>query len=387
MAHRTHGLAFHSAAGRSGRGEHFITVEAPGDLPVAGQLDVLAHRYAEALQTLNLAPETAVFRRLYLSDAANQAKLAAQSSLAREPLDSQVAVSMVQQAPLPDGKVAMLAYHLDGMTSAAKREVAPGHMLARIGDLEHLWSTRLCARDTGGPSEAAAQTRAVFANLTDVLAAHGASLADQCVRTWIYVKDVDVFYQDMVDARVELFAREGLTRETHFLASTGIEGSCSHRYDVVLMDAYSVLGLRPEQVSYLNDFDHLCSTADYGVTFERGTRVAYADRAHHFVSGTASIDASGKVVHRGDVGRQFTRALENVDALLHSGGASLDDMTHLVVYLRDPSDRNRIEAMAAERFGDLPRLVLRGAVCRPEWLVEVEGIAVAPHEAPGLPSY
>ena len=56
------------------------------------------------------------------------------------------------------------------------------------------------------------------------------------------------------------------------------------------MDAYSILDLASEQVSYLNDFDRLCPTTDYNVTFERVTRVAYADRSHHFISGTASID-------------------------------------------------------------------------------------------------
>ena len=59
----------------------------------------------------------------------------------------------------------------------------------------------------------------------------------------------------------------------------------AHRYDTVLMDAYSNLDLLPEQISFLNDFDRLCATKDYNVTFERGTRVAYADRAHHFISG------------------------------------------------------------------------------------------------------
>ena len=117
------------------------------------------------------------------------------------------------------------------------------------------------------------------------------------MRTWIYVKDVDVFYQEMVAARTALFEQHGLTRDTHYIASTGIEGACAHRYDMVLMDAYSILGLQPGQVSYLNDFDLLCATKDYNVTFERGTRIAYADRAHHFISGTASIDTAGKVVH------------------------------------------------------------------------------------------
>ena len=65
----------------------------------------------------------------------------------------------------------------------------------------------------------------------------------------------------------------------------GIEGACAHRYDVVAMDAYSNVDVEPKQVSYLNDFDRLCATKDYNVTFERAARVAYADRAHIFISG------------------------------------------------------------------------------------------------------
>ena len=53
------------------------------------------------------------------------------------------------------------------------------------------------------------------------------------------MKDVDIFYRGMVDSRRALFDEHGLTGATHFIASTGIEGACAHRYDVVAMDAYS----------------------------------------------------------------------------------------------------------------------------------------------------
>ena len=85
--------------------------------------------------------------------------------------------------------------------------------------------------------------------------------------------------------------------------------------------------------------------------------------------------------------RQLDRALENVDALLRSGGALLDDMTHMLVYLRDPADFARVDAYIAERFPRLPVLLLRGAVCRPEWLIEVEGVAVVANDAPDLPAF
>ena len=191
----------------------------------------------------------------------------------------------------------------------------------------------------------------------------------------------------MIESRTALFERQGLTRDTHYIASTGIEGACGHQYDLVAMDAYSVLGLAPEQISYLNDFDHLCATKDYNVTFERGTRIAYADRSHLLISGTASIDRAGTVVHPGDVLRQLERALGNVEALLRSGSASLTDMMHLTTYLRDPSDFPPVAAYLAERFPDLPVLIVQGAVCRPQWLVEVEAVAIATNHRPDLPSF
>jgi enamine deaminase RidA (YjgF/YER057c/UK114 family) len=373
--------------GSSGCAEHYIVIEAPGELSLQRQIDAVAWRYAETLQSLRLSPDTAIFRRIYLSDIANQGTLLHQSSLFQEPLDSPAAVSLVQQPPLPDRKVALVAYHRESPAPEVKRQLSPEHMLVETGDLGHLWSTRLCATNITQPGSTVDQTREVFNRLIDTLSDNGATLAGNCVRTWIYVKDVDLFYQDVVAARTPLFEHHGLTRDTHYIASTGIEGACAHRYDTVLMDAYSILGLRPGQVSYLNDFDRLCATKDYDVTFERGTRIAYADRAHHFISGTASIDAAGEVVHVGDVRRQLGRTLENIDALLRSGGARIEDMTHFLVYLRDPSDYELIDSCLAERFPAIPRLILRGPVCRPEWLIEIEGIAIAPHDAPALPQY
>ena len=387
MVRPSDGVSFSSFRGVSGDAEHYITVEAPADADLPRQLDSLAGRYAEALQALNLPPTSAIFRRLYVSDAPNQAPLIRSSRLHSDADAGPVAVSMVQQAPLRGAKVALLAYHLSGPSAVAKRAFGPQHLIVEKGAQRHLWSTQLCAGDDTGPGSAVTQTHDVFDQLVAALHANGATLARHCVRTWIYVKDVDVFYEDMVAARSALFERHGMTRDTHYLASTGIEGACEHRYDLVYMDAYSILDLAPEQMSYLNAYDRLCATKDYNVTFERGTRIGYADRAHHFISGTASIDAGGKVVHVGDVGRQLERALGNVDALLRSGGARLQDMTHFIVYLRDPSDHPRIEAYFAERFPEVPRLIVHGPVCRPEWLVEVEGVAAVASNAPTLPAF
>jgi len=373
MGHQ--GFVSREIVGVGGARECYLSVDVEPDLAFLDQLDALRVGYAAAKAEMGLQPGSAIFRRIFLSDAMNQAERVRVSELMAAPDEGPVAVSIVQQPPAHGAKLSLLAYHVEHETPIVKRTLGHHHTLIEMGGLRHLWSTRMCAAADVGPASAADQTREVFRDLVGALAAQGGTLRDDCVRTWLYIRDVDVFYQDMVKSRAQIFNREGLTGDTHFIASTGIEGACAHHYDLVAMDAYSVLKLAPGQISYLNDFDHLCATKDYGVTFERATRVAYGDRAHIFISGTASIDGEGWVVHPGDVLRQLDRALENVDSLLANGEAKLADLTHLIVYLRDRGDYGAVRARLGERFPDLPTQIVQGPVCRPEWLIEVEGIA------------
>ncbi|MGA2485450.1 MAG: Rid family hydrolase [Roseiarcus sp.] len=385
MGHQ--GFVGREVIGAGGARECYLSVDVEPDLAFLDQLEALRVGYLAAKAEMGLQPGSAIFRRVFLSDAMNQAERVRVSELMSAPDEGPVAVSIVQQPPAHGAKLSLLAYHVERDAPAVKRTLGHHHTLVEMGGRRHLWSTRMCAAADVGPASAADQTREVFRDLIGALAAQGGTLRDDCVRTWLYIRDVDVFYTDMVKSRAEIFKREGLTGDTHFIASTGIEGACAHHYDLVAMDAYSVLGLAPGQMSYLNDFDHLCATKDYGVTFERATRLAYGDRAHIFMSGTASIDGEGWVVHPGDVLRQLDRALENVDALLVAGEMQLADLTHLIVYLRDRGDYCRVRNRLGERFPSLPLQIVQGPVCRPEWLIEVEGIAAKTIQKPGVPAF
>ncbi|PIW29607.1 MAG: hypothetical protein COW30_04685 [Rhodospirillales bacterium CG15_BIG_FIL_POST_REV_8_21_14_020_66_15] len=373
--------------GANGGREYYISVQVPEISGLEGQISRLVDRYGAACETLGLTPETAVFRRVFLSDVMNQIDAVRDSALLAETGDTPVAVSIVQQAPSSGAKIALLAYHVEGPDRIVKRRLSRNHVVVEKSGLRHLWSTRLCSSAGEKFLPAGDQTEEVFENLSQAISGQNGTLRENCVRTWVYVKGIDTFYQDMVDSRRNLFARHGMTRDTHYIASTGIEGACAHRYDLVAMDAYSVLGLGPDQVSYLNDFDKLCPTIDYNVTFERGTRVAYADRAHNFISGTASIDNQGRVVHCGDVMAQLDRALVNIDGLLRSGSSRIEDMMHMTVYLRDPADHAAVDGYMKKRFPDVPVVIVQGPVCRPEWLIEIEGIAIAANDAAHLPEF
>ena len=153
------------------------------------------------------------------------------------------------------------------------------------------------------------------------------------------------------------------------------------------MDAYAIGGLRRDQVNYLSALDYLGPTYDYGVTFERAVSISYRDRKQVFIAGTASIDPRGEIVHPGDVVRQLDRTLANISGLLTSAGAGLADMLVFIVYLRDPSDHARVLPVLRERLGDVPMVVLAAAVCRPGWLIEIEGVAAIPNDQPDLPPF
>jgi len=376
-------ISTRSFQGALGGSEHFITIQASAELDFAKQVAFVEGQYQEAQQNLGLAPATAIFRRIFLSDVLNQAALVRESELAAD----SAAISIVQQPPLPGSKIGLLAYHIASPDPVTKLRLSPRHLLVKNSGQRHLWSTRLCTRDAQTAISSEAQTRAIFNDLVRTLKEQGATLREHCVRTWIYMKDVDVFYKGMVNVRRELFREHGLTGDTHYIASTGIEGACAHRFDLVTMDAYCNLDLVAGQVSYLNDFEQLCATQDYNVTFERGTRVAYADRAHCFISGTASIDKDGNVVHPGDVLRQAERTLDNMEALLHAGSATLADLMYLIVYLRDPTDFVPVHDYFCRRLPALPMIFVQGAVCRPEWLIEAEGIAITQNHQPELPCF
>ena len=296
--------------------------------------------------------------RLFLSDAAAQQRAAAA-------IFADVPLSMIQQPPLDGSKVAVWAIFCEGVERVGE------------GAFSHNGYTHRYAlmREAAG-TDSASQTTALLDAYGADLASCGMTLADNCVRTWFFVRDVDVNYQGVVDARREKFDSCGLTPKTHYIASTGIEGKPDRRDVFVRMDAYSVEGLSEGQQQYLYARDYLNPTYEYGVTFERGVRVDYGDRSHIFISGTASIDNRGRVVHAGDVRRQTERMWENVEALLREGGATMDDVMSIIVYLRDTADYAAVRDMFARRWPDIPAVITLAPVCRPEWLVEMECVAV-----------
>ena len=371
-----------SFVGREGLTEYHFMIQpnVSGDFEL--QLERVAEAYTYALSHLGLNQDGAVLRRFFCSDPANQ-----QAILEAHPLadvEAPCVVSFVGQPPLTGGKVALWAYHVQSAEGRLKKRRI-GHTLElERGKLTHYWTTNLV--DASAP-DSYVQTQTIFEDYIHFLEQHGMTLSLDVVRTWLYVRDVDSNYQGLVDARRELFLEHGLGPTTNYIASTGIEGRSAQASIKVSMDAYAVAGLLPDQIRFLHAPNHLGPTHMYGVSFERATATRYRDRQHIYISGTASINPAGDIVHEGDVLGQLERTLLNIEALLRDASATLDAVAHFIVYLRDPDDATRVNDVLKARFPETPMVIVWGPVCRPGWLIEVEAIAITPYDDAALPVY
>jgi enamine deaminase RidA (YjgF/YER057c/UK114 family) len=315
-----------------------------------------------------------VFRRFYVSDAANQ-----NQTLQEAFAGTTGAISIVQQAPLDGTKVALWVYL---MTDVEVEPCFEGELCkVNHGAYRHLWGGYSFANG----NSAWMQMTQLFQRYAERLREEGCSLADNCLRTWIFVQNIDVNYGGVVRARNEVFHDHHLTPETHFIASTGICGRHADPKVSVMMDTYAVKGIQKEQVQYLYARTHLNPTYEYGVSFERGTCVKYGDRRHVFISGTASINHKGEIMYPGDIRLQTQRMWENVEALLAEAECDFTHVGQITVYLRDMGDYAVVKRMFDERFPQTPKVILLAPVCRPGWLIEMECMAVKSETNPAFP--
>lgn len=334
------------------------------------QLKSLTKAYARCVEELSGNP-TAVFRRYFLSDVTNQTDLL----MEHEHDDTFCALSIVQQAPMNGTKIALWAW----LQTGVQTQVLAGNVFeARHGGYRQLFSAGLCNRAANSEY----QTRLIFRDYIMQLTEAGCTLAANCIRTWLFVQNVDVNYAGVVKARRDVFATQDLTENTHYIASTGIEGRYRDANVHVTMDAYAVSGIDKKQIRYLYAPEHLNRTFEYGVTFERGVALSYGDRRHVFISGTASIDRYGEIVHPGDVIKQAERMMENITALLGEADAKPSDIMQAIVYIRDTGDYARVKQYLDTNHPDIPHLIVHAPVCRAGWLIEMECMAVVANDEP-----
>lgn len=358
-------LSEYTPFGKIGEYHIMLHVEPRKEL-FKGQLKRIYLAEERISQLEEMTDSATILKRYFLSDSTNQQPL-----MKKEP---DCAISIIQQPPLDGSKIAVWIYIQKGSKVANEN----GMIVSEHNGYRHLW--KMGMHEHKGDS--AWQTESLLISYEEVLQNFNANIADNCIRTWFFVRDVDTQYAGMVKARKMNFEEQGLTEHSHYIASTGIGGLPADTRALVQMGTYAVTGFEEAQERYLYAPTHLNPTYEYGVTFERGTLMEYGDRAHVFISGTASINNRGEVMHIGDIVKQTKRMWENVEKLLEEADTTFDDVMQIIVYLRDVADYQTVKEMFEERFPDTPYVITLAPVCRPTWLIEMECIAVAERNNP-----
>jgi enamine deaminase RidA (YjgF/YER057c/UK114 family) len=101
-----------------------------------------------------------------------------------------------------------------------------------------------------------------------------------------------------------------------------------------------------------------------------------------YISGQVSIDETGAVVGAGDLGAQTEQVMRNLGLCLAAAGAGYEHIVKITTYVVNykPADRAAIGKARSPFFADRPApastLVGVSALAAPEWMIEIEAVAV-----------
>ena len=160
----------------------------------AERLTDLYNKVCDYLKAEREAGRTLHYTKVFLSDITNQ-----HDELCHSPLMTDIvgntAHTIIQQSPVSGTKIAVLLKTSDE------------------ADAFTLQSLRL-TDDEISNFGSYVQTIMLFDKYIALLKQQGLNLKDHCVRTWIYVRDIDTNYDGVVKARNDVFRQHGLTPST-----------------------------------------------------------------------------------------------------------------------------------------------------------------------------
>jgi enamine deaminase RidA (YjgF/YER057c/UK114 family) len=233
---------------------------------------------------------------------------------------------------------------------------------------------------------------------------------DQVFRTWLYLGGIVADdgptqrYKELNRARTDFYEGirfladrlpEGFTGPV-FPASTGIgtEGRGISMSGIALAtDREDILAMPLENPRQTAAYEYADRYSPKSPKFCRAMALSCGDYATVFVSGTASITCS-ETRHIGNAAAQTHETLDNIEALISEEnlalhglpglGTSLDGLGLVRVYIKYAEDYAAAREACERRLGELPTIYAVGDVCRPDLLVEIEGIAFS-HKAEASP--
>jgi 2-iminobutanoate/2-iminopropanoate deaminase len=113
-------------------------------------------------------------------------------------------------------------------------------------------------------------------------------------------------------------------------------------------------------------------------TYSQGVKVTGA-QTMLYLSGQVAYEKDGSPAHRGDFKAQARGAFDCIKALVESQGGTLASVVKLTTYVTDMRYRAEWGLIREEYFGKkgcASTLVEIRALAHPDWMIEIEAIAV-----------
>jgi enamine deaminase RidA (YjgF/YER057c/UK114 family) len=218
------------------------------------------------------------------------------------------------------------------------------------------------------------QTHSAFQIMEAALEKNGFHFTDT-VRTWIYLDQLLDWYGDFNRVRTDFFEEKDIF--SHMVpASTGI-GAANPFGAAIVMDVLAVQPKTDRLKIKAVDSPLQNPALDYKSSFSRAVELDLPTHRNLLISGTASIDPSGKTVHLDDPEKQIRLTMEVIKAILVSRDMDWNDLFRGIAYFKDmdylPIYRRIADELGIPRF---PLAVSHADVCRDDLLFEIEVDAV-----------
>lgn len=338
-------------------------------------------------------PMAVTVQTVFLSEVANVATV---QKLFEAYYGERMPVTNFVIQPPCDGRALAIEAWAVGTRHADLEYPEPGLVRLSYDGLSWIYA----AVDPVNDGSAYEQAACGFRGLGERLARVGVGF-DDVARVWLYQGEITELdgeverYRELNRARTDYFssvyfdanplvaasgydvypASTGIGTLGHGLAMTCL-ALCTQRDDVGLLSLEN-----PLQTA---SFDYPKCYSVKSPKFSRAMAVRTGRVLTTWISGTASI-VDSETVHPGDVKKQTEQTLTNIEKLISKdnfrrcgwgdSGARLTDLAKIRVYVKHSQDYEICRKVCEERLGAIPAIYAQADVCRPDLLVEIEGVA------------
>jgi enamine deaminase RidA (YjgF/YER057c/UK114 family) len=331
---------------------------------------------------------------IFLRDAADQAPC---EGLLREFFGPSLPVTnFVEQAPCCGAALAVEAWAAGGQGVHIERF---GEQACAVSYDKMRWVYCGGVRGADGGRQVHPQSLEALADLDAALGLAGSRFA-HVVRTWFYLGDITEpegaaqRYHELNRARTDFYrdipfyasgTGPGDTRV--YPASTGI-GMAGRDLRLSCMaietDREDVFLLPLENPQQTPAYHYDARYSPQSPKFSRAMALAAGDYVTTWISGTASV-VNSETCHPDDAEKQTDQTIDNLERLISAenfarhglpgAGATLRDVAKIRVYVKRAADYAACRDVCERRFGPVPAVYVTAEVCRPDLLVEIEGVA------------